>query len=651
MRKLVSVPNEKVQCIDGFWGERLRVNRESTLPIQYTRCKTAGVIDAFRLEWKSGDAKTPHVYWDSDAAKWIEAASYSLATHPDARLQRKVDDLVDLIASAQQEDGYLNCHFTIVAPEKRWANLRQEHELYCAGHLIEAAVAHYEVTGSRTLLDVVCRYADYIDSVFGRRRGQQRGYPGHAEIELALVKLYRVTGRSNYLDLARYFIDERGRRPHYFDKEARQRGEAPAHNIGEVYDYYQAHLPVREQKTAEGHAVRVCYLYAGMADIVAETGDKELLAACRAVWKNIVKKRMYIHGGIGSTRFRERFTIDYDLPNEEAYAETCAAIGLVFFAHRMLHIEPDRRYSDVIERALYNGIIAGASLDGKRFFYDNYLASCPGTHQFTGQRDPVRRDWFDTACCPPNLARLLASLGQYVYSQTVDSVFVHLFVNGETGISIGGRDVRLVQRTQYPWNENVRIDVSPASSATFTVAVRIPGWCEDARVTVNGEAVATTSGLSRGYLKLRRRWEKGDRIQLRLCMPVERVESHPSVRHNCGRIALQRGPVVYCLEQKDNGKDLHDLLLPRQTKLAVQKGSASLLKGIPVIVGKAFRRNAGEWKDALYQTTRSELRPCRIKAIPYFMWANRGEGEMLVWIREADESVAPRRGNISSSAP
>lgn len=637
MRKLAPVSLKQVRIEDGFWGERLRVNREVTLPIEYKQCKATGRIDAFRLDWKPGDPDAPHIFWDSDLAKWIEAASYSIATHPDARLQRKLDDVVDLIASAQQDDGYLNVYFTVVEPGKRWSNLRSQHELYCAGHLIEAAVAHYEATGKRTLLDVMCRYADYIDTVFGRGPRKKPGYPGHEEIELALVKLHHVTGRSKYLDLAEYFINERGRRPHYFDKEARDRGEGPARSRNSGYDYCQAHLPVRNQKTAEGHSVRAGYLYAGMADVAAETGDKQLLAACRSIWKNIVEKRMYIHGGIGSTRFGERFTMDYDLPNEDAYAETCAAIALVFFAHRMLQIEPDSQYSDVMERALYNGIISGVSLDGERFFYDNYLASYPGMHRFKGQKPPVRQEWFGCACCPPNVARLLASLGQYVYSQTASSIFVHLFVNGQARLQVCGQEVTLIQKTRYPWDEDVRIEVSPESPATFTAAVRIPGWCEDAQVKVNGKTVDSAAGLRKGYLKLRRLWKKGDRIELHLAMPVQRVQAHPSVRHNCGRIALQRGPVVYCLEEKDNGKGLCDILLPRDARLAVNDGASGPLKGIPVIRGKAFRRDAGQWKRVLYRAGRSRLRPCKITAIPYFMWANRGEGEMLVWIGQAEQ--------------
>ena len=644
LRKLFPVCLERVQITGGFWERILRVNREKTLPVEYQRCKETGRIDAFRLAWKPGKPKAPHLFWDSDVAKWIEAASYSIATDPDPLLEKQLNQVVGWIASAQQDDGYLNVYFTVVEPERRWSNLRDQHELYCAGHLMEAAVAHYEATGQRTLLDALCRYADHIDSVFGRGRGKKRGYPGHEEIELALVKLYRVTGRKNYLHLAKYFVDERGRKPHYFDKEAKERGEKPNRNKHPRYDYCQAHLPVRKQRSAEGHAVRACYLYAGMADVAAETADRELWVACRAIWRNLVGQRMYIHGGIGSSRFGERFTLNYDLPNEEAYAETCAAIALVFFAHRMLRIDPDRAYADVMERALFNGILSGVSRDGKRFFYANYLASLPGLHAFTGQQSPVRQPWFGCACCPTNLARLLASLGNYVYAQMDTEIFVHLFVNSRATIPVGGQDVDLIQTTQYPWSENVHIEISPGSPSTFTVARRIPGWCTDARVAVNGDPVEVPPGLHKGYLRLRRKWRPGDRIALRLPMPVARIEAHPSVRHNCGRIALQRGPVLYCLEEKDHGKNLHDIVLPRSAALAVVKGSSGLFGGIPLIKGPAFRRDVRAWTGSLYQTSPSPFRPCEIVAIPYFMWAHRGEGEMLVWIREAEPSVPAEAG-------
>jgi DUF1680 family protein len=359
MTKFSLLPLNNVTIDGGFWGPRLEINRQRTLPIEYKQCKDTGRIDAFRLDWKPGAGPAPHIFWDSDVAKWIEAASYALNSHPDAALEGVVDETIALIASAQQADGYLNTHFTVVEPGKRWTNLRDRHELYCAGHLIEAGVAHFQATGKRALLDVVCRYADHIAAVFGPGPAQKRGYPGHEEIELALVKLYRATGERRYLDLSLYFINERGSQPHYYDLEALERGEEPGKFRFKTYAYMQAHLPVREQRQVVGHAVRAMYLYAAMADLAAETGDESLLQACEVLWEDLCLRKMYLTGGIGPSTDNEGFTGAYDLPNETAYAETCASIGLVFWAQRMLQSGCESRYADVMEGALYNGVLIG----------------------------------------------------------------------------------------------------------------------------------------------------------------------------------------------------------------------------------------------------------------------------------------------------
>ncbi|MBO4527684.1 MAG: glycoside hydrolase family 127 protein, partial [Victivallales bacterium] len=386
------LPFKNVAITGGFWQKRQTVNRENTLPIEYRQCKDTGRIDAWKLEWKPGMPNPPHIFWDSDVAKLIEAVGYSLAQFPDPKMEALMDELIDWMEKAQQPDGYLNTHFIAVEPEKRWTNLRDWHELYCAGHLIEAAVAYYQGTGKRKMMDILCRYADYIATFFGPGPNQKHGYPGHEEIELALVKLAEATGNKKYLNLAEYFINERGKQPHYYDIEREQRGDTTPYRLGGPdilpYAYNQSHLPVREQKTAEGHSVRACYLYAGMASVARETGDQSLIDACKTLWDNVTTKRMYIHGGIGSSRFGERFSFDYDLPNEEAYAETCAAIALAFFAHNMMRLEADSRYADVLERCLFNGIISGISLDGKQFFYDNILASHPLYHKYSGQKSP-----------------------------------------------------------------------------------------------------------------------------------------------------------------------------------------------------------------------------------------------------------------------
>ncbi|MBN1342516.1 MAG: glycoside hydrolase family 127 protein [Phycisphaerae bacterium] len=631
--RLTSVPLTDVEFRDVFWAPRIETNRSTTLNIEYEQCKKTGRIDAWR--WRAGRRHKPHIFWDSDVAKWIEAAAYSLATRRDRGLERRIDAVVEMMAEAQGADGYLNSHFQLVEPEKRWSNLRDWHELYCAGHLMEAGVAYEQATGKRKLVDVMCRYADYIGKVFGRGPGQLRGYPGHEEIELALVKLYRATGREGYLRLSKFFIDERGKRPHYFDIEARRRGEGPESFWARSYAYNQSHVPVREQAEVVGHAVRACYLYAGMADVAAETGDKTLLRACRRLWRNLTERRMYITGGIGPTAANEGFTVDYDLPNESGYAETCAAIALVFWAHRMLHLEADARYADVMERALYNGVLSGVSLDGQRFFYANPLTAYPGMAAFTPPHVTTKRQaWFGCACCPPNIARLIASLPGYAYSQSKDAAWIHLYAAGEACVRVGDHEVTLRQRTRYPWDGRVRISVHPEAPSRFTLALRIPGWSRGATLKVNARGVRVDAITTGGYAKIERRWTRGDTVALNLPMPVERVEAHPRVRQDCGCVALQRGPIVYCLEEVDNGRDLGDIALPAKARLRARM-DRGLLGGVVVITGEALRRDGSVWGGELYRAVRSKPRRVGIKAIPYCVWANRAEGEMLVWIREA----------------
>jgi hypothetical protein len=624
IQKLIPLPLRQVEINGAFWAPKLETNRAATIPAIYQRCKETGRIDAWKLDWKPGMPNEPHVFWDSDVAKWIEAAAHSLATHPEPQLERRLDEVIDMIAKAQQPDGYLNTHFTVVQPDMRFANLRDWHELYCAGHLIEAAVAYFHATGKKKILNTVCRYADYIGSVFGTQPGQKRGYDGHEEIELALVKLYHTVGERRYLQLAKYFVDERGQPPHYFDVEAKARGEDPAAYWAKTHEYTQSHMPVREQRVPVGHAVRGMYLYSAMADLAAEFNDHELLAACRSIWKHLVEKRMYVTGGIGSSCANEGYTADYDLPNETAYAETCAAIGLILFTHRLLQSEPDGVYADVLERALYNGALSGVSLRGDRFFYENPLESRGNHHRW---------EWHECSCCPPNLARLLSSLGQYIYSRDENELYVHLYVGGSAAFDIGGKEVRLSQKTDYPWEGKIHLQINLDSPAEFTLALRIPGWCRAPEIKINGETVAVSPALQKGYAKLQRLWQGGDVVELDLPMQVERVQAHPNVRANCGRVALQRGPLVYCLEESDNGKNLNDLALPREENLAV-RFEKNLLGGVAVITGTGKRRAFDGWEGALYRAEDSTQEYIAFKAVPYFAWDNRAPGEMLVWLRE-----------------
>lgn len=639
IKKMEPVSFTQVVLRDLFWAPRQRINREVTIPAAYQQSKETGRIDAWKLTWRPGDPNPPHIFWDSDVAKWLEAVGYSLAIHPDPDLEALADAIIDDIAAAQQPDGYLNIHFTVVEPEKRWTNLRDWHELYCAGHLMEAAVAYYEGTGKRTLLDVLCRYADHIDQTFGPGEGQKRGYPGHEEIELGLVKLYRTTGEKRYLDLAKFFVDERGRQPHYFDLEAEARNEDPARRWYRDHSYNQSHQPVREQTTAEGHSVRAMYLFTGMADVAAETGDETLVRACRTLWDNVTLKRMYITGGIGSSANGERFTYDYDLPNEIAYAETCAAIGLVLWAHRMLQFEADARYADVLERALYNGVLSGVSLDGTRFFYGNPLEVNPT--KFEHRPDllhqpslsPRRQEWFGCACCPPNVLRTLASLGQYVYSQSESTAYVHLYVQGEGKLEVGGQKVVIAQETRYPWEGQIEVTVQPEQAADFTLALRVPGWCREVTLRVNGESLEIGALIKRGYVRIVRTWQPGDVVILDLAMPVERIAAHPAVRDDVGRVALQRGPLIYCLEESDNGPNLPALALPRDAVLTAQF-EPSLLGGVVAIDGVGVRLSIEGWAGQLYRPAAIQVERAPIRAVPYYAWANREPGEMLVWIRE-----------------
>lgn len=651
--QLRSVSYKDVEINDPFWKKYMNLVRDEVIPYQWSalndRVENAApshCIENFRIA--AGEAEGEfygYTFQDSDAAKWLEAVAYSLATSPDAQLEAIADETIDLLGRAQQADGYLDTLFIIKHPDRRWINERDHHEMYCAGHLIEAAAAYYETTGKSKLLDIACKFADHIDSVFGEEPFKKHGCPGHQGIELALIKLYGVTGNERYLKLSKYFIDERGREPHYFKLEAEYRAERFGREsllkegyyslYKDNYEYNQSHVPVREQKKAVGHAVRAMYMYSAMADAAAITHDQSLLDACRTLWDNVTNQQMYIIGGIGSNHEGEAFSFDYDLPNDTAYTETCAAIGLVFWAHRMLHLDPHGKYADVMERALYNGTISGMALDGKSFFYVNPLEVWPEACRRHDKMhvEPERQKWFGCACCPPNLARLSASIGQYIYSQNEAKVYIHLYADSKTQLRIADRSVVLSQTTNYPWDGYIHISVSPAEAVEFTLAMRIPGWCDGALLKVNGQTVDVNSLLNKGYVEIKRVWEQGDQVEMILPMPVERIQAHPGARANSGKVALQRGPIVYCLEQVDNGAILQDISLPRDAELRALMDN-NLLGGVVLITVEALRSSPSEWTGALYKKADYTDRPVMIKAIPYYAWANRGAGEMLVWIRE-----------------
>ena len=625
-RKLKPVPFTNVTFQDAFWAPRIETNRKVSIPHIYQKLVETDRISVFDLNFtRPVPSPIVLIFGDSDPAKWIEAASYSLATHPDPELEGLVDQVADKIIHAQQPDGYLNTHFTAVQPELRWKNLRDWHEMYCAGHLMEGAVAHFEATGQRKLLDALCRYADHIDETFGPEPNKKHGYAGHPEIELALVRLYHATGNRRYLELASYFIDERGKQPHYYDIEARERGEDPAKFWARTYDYNQSQKPIREQDKVAGHAVRAMYLYSAAADLAAECDDASLLDTCDRLWDNLINKRMYLTGGIGPSRHNEGFTEDYDLPDETAYAETCATIGLIQWNYRLLQFEGDRRFADAMERGLYNGFLSGVSLEGSTFLYENPLSSKGDFH---------RAEWFMCPCCPPNVARVIASIGNYFYSTSSSDLWVHLFAGNEAEVEIGGSPVQVKQETRYPWDGAVQLTFEMEQPQTFTLHLRLPGWCKQFQLSVNGETQSVQPGEN-GYLAVTRTWQPGDQVAYSMDMPLETLWANPAVRQLEGRVALQRGPVVYCLEGVDhNGMQL-DRISVKPEDLADFKVEyrPDFLGGVAVVQGHGQAIDASSWGAELYRSQPPAEQPVDLLAVPYCVWDNREPGEMRVWLR------------------
>ncbi|HOW70300.1 MAG TPA: glycoside hydrolase family 127 protein [Phycisphaerae bacterium] len=602
--RLQAVPFTQVQIQDEFWLPRIETNRKVTLPHNIKLCEDTKRIDNFAVAGKKKEGKFEGIYYnDSDVYKVIEGAAYTLALHPDKELEAKTDEIIDLIASAQQPDGYLNTYYTLVEPSKRWTDLPAKHELYCAGHMFEAAVAYFQATGKRKFLEVSCRLADHIDDVFGP--GKLIGYSGHEEIELALIKLYRATGNEKYRKLAEWFVAIRGQ-----ERNPKE-------------EYRQAHLPVKEQSEIVGHAVRAMYLYSGVADIAAMTGDQGYSDAMERLWQNVTGRKMYLTGGIGAEARNEGFSADFDLPNDSAYAETCAAIGMCYWNHRLLLLHADGRFTDILERVMYNGALSGVSLGGDRFFYVNPLASRGGHH---------RQAWFGTACCPSNVVRWLPSLGGYIYAQNDKGVWVNLYVASTAKMTLAGNELKLVQETQYPWSGQVKIKLETAKPGSFSMNLHIPAWCEAFAVSVNGGEIAGAKP-EKGYLPLSREFKSGDVIDLNLAMPARRVESDPRIKGNVGRVAIERGPLVYCLEGTDNAGRVRNLALPREAKLT-EKLEPELLNGVVVITADGLTASRADWGGALYGKA-GEARKAKLTAVPYCAWDNREPGEMVVWIPEA----------------
>jgi DUF1680 family protein len=637
MSQYQSVRFVDVRLEGDFWRERLDTVLARTIPSQHDKLAEYTILHSLKLPNPPPPLRFPRhpngftvqVFWDSDVGKWIEAASYALSHRRDAEIESKIEAIIDDFERAQAPDGYLNCWYLGREPEKRWSNLRDNHELYNAGHMLEGAIAYYETTGRRRWLDIMERYVEHIRQTFGTGPGQKRGYCGHQEIEIALIKLYHLTKERKHLDLAAYFINERGSQPpHYFDveREGREKkGWETQRYVQGNYEYSQSHKPVREQDKVVGHAVRAMYMYTAMADLAVELGDAGLKKACETLWNDVMETKMYVTAGLGPSAHNEGFTHDYDLPNQSAYAETCASVALIFWAQRMLHLDLDGKYADVLELALFNGALSGLSRDGEHYFYANPLES-DGT--------PTRWGWHTCPCCTMNVSRLVASVGGYFVSRAADGIAFHIYGGISTSLETAGTKVALRETSNYPWSGDIRIEIDPESPAAFDLKLRIPGWCHGAKVAVNGSAVPVEGKTVDGYLTINRTWQKGDIVTLDLPMPPVRLYAHPGVIMDTGRVALKRGPLVYCVEEADNpGGRVQRLKLPRQAELKAST-RADLFDGIVTLTAEATAIDEADWS-TLYRTTPPKEERATLTALPYYLWANRGQGSMVVWVPES----------------
>ena len=607
--KAKSVPFTSVRITDGFWRDRQQLNSEVTIPAVYDRFKETGRFDAFKCDYTAdmGEALRPHYFWDSDVAKWIEGVAYILRTEKRPELEKICDEVISLIIKNQGEDGYFNIYFTVIEPERRFID-RDKHELYCAGHLMEAAVAYYEATGKREFLDAMCRYADYIELRFKIKRDTAFTTSGHEEIEMALFRLYDCTGERRYLELAEFFINERGPQ----DKPL-----SPTSN----QEYCQSHLPVREQRRAVGHAVRAGYLYSAMAEMCKRTDDEGLLTACRALFDDITKYKMYITGGVGSSASGEAYTVNYDLPNIMAYSESCAAMSIIFFAAGMLAVDCDSKYSDVIERVLYNTFLCCTSLDGKAFYYNNPLEVIPylytkdtaSNYYRIKYPKPDRSAVFKTSCCPSNVVRVVPTLSGLIYGDDGKRVYIHQYISSETEIKRGDDKIKLSISTDYPRSGRVAVS---AVGGDLDLAIRIPYWHKgyDGE-TVNGYA----------YFSLK----DGESFSIDFDMRIRTVQANPKVLFDACKCAVMRGPVVYCSEAVDNGELLRNTRLDISAPVTV--GDTPDGYAAPVLWAEGFRREAGEESPVYFEGDFSDKR-VPIRLIPYHAFANRGLCEMQVWL-------------------
>lgn len=642
-KKIQPLPLKSIIIKDSFWKNYMELIRTKVIPYQWRALndEIEGAEPSYCIQnFKVASGKISGkfqgmVFQDSDVYKWIEAVAYSLAWHSDPSLEGRVDGVIDLICSAQQEDGYLNTYYIINGLENRFTNLKDNHELYCLGHLIEAAVAYYHVTEKKKLLDAAISYVNLVADIFGEGPKKLKGYPGHEIIEMALVKLYKITNEDKHLKLIRFFINERGKEPLFFEKETLENNNSFFWKDSFFkYQYYQAGREVRKQNIAEGHAVRAVYLYSGMSDLAQVDEDYELFKVCENLWNNITSKQMYINGGIGASHYGESFTFDYDLPNDTVYGETCASIGLVFFAQRMFLMTGDSKYMDILEKTLYNGVISGMTLDGERFFYVNPLEVFPEASEKDHSKSHVkveRQKWFACACCPPNLARTIASLSNYAYAQLDDKIYINLYVGGEINANINSEECSINIASQYPWKGFVEIVIDKEICSEFEIAMRIPDWCKKYTVTLNNEKIDLKEEF--GYVSIKRLWKKSDTITIDFEMSTTLIQSNPKVRENSGKVALSQGPIIYCLEEEDNGSNLHQVFVDCKSEF-ISNYRKDLFNGVNIISNKGYFLDEMLWRDnALYKPyIKNTFVSKELTWIPYYAWANRNPGEMRVWI-------------------
>jgi len=630
-----------------YWEERFKLNKSVSIPTVMKTFEDTGRVRALTNELEDGEKQ--HIFWESDLAKWSEAVFLHLQKEEDPELMQFANSVIEKIINNQERDGYLNSYFRFYEPENKFTNLKVRHELYCAGHLLESALEHLKINPNSKFFAAIEKYIDHIAKVFGTEEGQKRGYPGHQEIELALLKTYEYTKKDKFLKLAGYFLEERGKQPHYFELEDQERAakeksidysEFPSevrdfvsqHMSGlkrNDHTYCQAHQPVYQQRTAEGHSVRALYMFTAMADYARLTNDLDKIKACKTIWENITNRRMYIHGGVGSAHIGERFSFDYDLPNDMAYAETCASIALIFFTERLMRIERSSEYADIIERALYNVILASTSVDGKAFFYDNYLECIPEFLKYQHRRHGIRDKYHTCSCCPPNVLRIIADIERYIFAQAEDGIEINQYITSNKEFALNEGHCSITIDSEMPWGGRNLITVSSNTELPIKIFFRIPGWDRSVNILLNGDPIHPNR--KDGYFEVERVWGKSDQIEIHFNFSPYLVRANPKVRYNANRVAVFRGPLLYCLESTDNSEHLNQYLL-RQDPEFTESYEDDILAGAVYLKSTGLKSEFTE--DTLYSVDKPEKIPADLILIPYFLWSNRGECEMLTWILE-----------------